>query len=121
MALLCGGLKEITDRQDALYRMLDVALFGAEYSVVTTTPLVVTPAITPTHPLVIDREDSVIGRMEDMRQLLQNGINGTSTPNYTRENGIRDLLELIQTAIETESGIDSDMLAKLAEIALVLA
>jgi hypothetical protein len=121
MALLCGGLKEITDRQDALYRMLDSAMFGRHYNVIGSDPLVVEPDIWPTHELAIEDPDSLLGRAEDLRQLLQNGINGTSTPNYDRASGIRDLLELIKAALETESGVDSDMLAKLAEIALLVA
>lgn len=122
LALLCGGLKEITDRQDALYRMLDTALYGTSYNVVSSEPdLIVEPIIWPTRELTIENPDSLLGRAEDLRQLLQNGINGTPTDNYDRANGIRDLLELIQAALESESGIDSDMLAKLAEIALLVA
>jgi hypothetical protein len=121
LAILCGGLREITDRQDALYRMLDSAMFGRHYNVTTSDPLVVEPAIWPTHELAIEDPDSLFGRAEDLRQLLQNALNGTETPNYSRADGVRDLLELIKTALETESGIDSDMLAKLAEIALLVA
>lgn len=121
MALLCGGLKEITDRQDDLYRMVGTAIYGTIYEVVATDPeLIVSPTIDPTHALVIESDESILGRMELMKQLLENGINGTATPNYDRENGIRDLLELIKAALEDENDIDSDMLAKLAEIALAL-
>lgn len=122
LAILCGGLKEITDRQDELYRMLGTAIYGTVYNVVSTDPvLIVEPPIAPTHSMDFDNPDSLLGRAEDLRQLLQNGINGTETPNYSRANGVRDLLELIKTALETESGIDSDMLAKLAEIAVLVA
>ncbi len=122
MALLCGGLKEITDRQDNLYRMLGTAIYGTVYNVVSVDPtLVVEPPIEPTHSIYFDDPGSLLGRAEDMRQLLQNALNGTDTPNYSRADGVRDLLELIKTALETESGIDSDMLAKLAEIAVLVA
>jgi hypothetical protein len=122
MALLCGGMKEITDRQDALYRMVGTAIYGTDYSVVATEPeLIVTPILEPIHALTIENDESILGRMELLKQLLENGINGTATPNYDRENGIRDLLELIQAAIEAESNLDPEMLAKLAEIALALA
>jgi hypothetical protein len=122
MALLCGGMREITDRQDALYRMLDTAIYGTEYSVVETDPeLIVSPAIEPTHALTIERADSIFGRMEDNRQLLQNALNGTETPNYARPDGIRDLLEQILTAAEAESNLDPELLAKLGEIAVLLA
>jgi hypothetical protein len=121
MALLCGGLKEITDRQDELYRMLGTAIYGTEYGVLATEPeLIVTPEITPTHTLTIQHDDSILGRMEDMRQLLQNGLNGTDTPHYGRADGVRDLLELIKIALEADDDLDPEMLAKLAEIAVLL-
>lgn len=122
MALLCGGLKEITERQDSLYRMLDTALFGRTYEVLETIPeLIVAPAIEPTHDLAIENEDSIFGRLEDSRQLLQNALNGTITPNYDQPIGVRELLDLIKTAVEAGGSLDDDMLAKLAEIALALA
>lgn len=122
MALLCGGVKEITDRQDALYRMLSSAVYGTEYTIESTDPfLVVTPAIEPTHALTIDHDDSLLGRAEDMRQLLQNALNGTDTPLYDRANGVRDLLESLLTAIEASDDLDPELLAKLAEIAVLLA
>jgi hypothetical protein len=121
LAILCGGLKEITERQDALYRLLDTALYGRVYNVVTSEPLVVEPQIWPTHELAIEDPDSLFGRAEDLRQLLQNGLNGTETPHYDRANGVRDLLEQIKTALEASDELDDDMLAKLAEIALALA
>ena len=122
MALLCGGLKEITDRQDDLYRMLDTAIYGTEYSVEATDPeLIVSPAIAHTHLLAIERPDSMLGRMEDMRQLLQNALNGTETPEYSDTPGIRELLANLITAVEAGGASDEDMLAKLGEIAVLLA
>ena len=122
MAILCGGLKEVTERQDALYRMVDTAIYGRIYTVEATDPeLVVSPTIQHVHDLAIEHDDSILGRMEDQRQLLQNALNGTDTPNYDRVDGVRDLLEQIKTAIEASGGLDDDMLAKLAEIALLVA
>jgi hypothetical protein len=119
MTRLC--VDDLIESNDRLYRMIDTALYGTSYEVTSAEPLIVEPQIWPTHELVIANADSLLGRAEDLKQLLQNALNGTSTTLYTRENGIRDLLELIQTALDTEAGIDGDMLAKLAEIALVLA
>lgn len=122
MALLCGGLKEITERQDALYRLVDVALFGTTYSVVETVPeLIVSPEIAPTHDLAIAAPESIMGRLETAKQLLENALNGTITPEYDRADGVRDLLEQLLVAMEAESNLDPEMLAKLAEIALALA
>lgn len=122
MGLLCGGLKEITDRQDALYRMLDTAIYGIEYSVVSTDPvLVVEPTIEATHSIVFDNPASVLGRMEDMRQLLQNALNSTETPLYAEPLGVRELLANLITAVEAGGASDADMLAELVQIAGLLA
>lgn len=122
MALLCGGIKEITDRQDDLYRMLDTAIYGTEYSIEATDPeLIISPTISHTKLLLVDSPLSIFGRMESMNQLLQNALNGTETTEFDRLNGIRDLLEQLLVAAEAESDLDPDMLAKLAEIAVLLA
>jgi hypothetical protein len=122
MAILCGGLKEITDRQDSLYRMLGTAIFGTEYNVVATEPeLIVSPLIEPTHALTIENDDSIFGRMEDQRQLLQNALNGTETPHYADIPGIRELLANLIAAVEAGGASDADMLAELIQIAGLLA
>lgn len=121
MALLCGGVKEITDRQDSLYRMLSTAIYGTEYSIIDIDPdLVVEPEIEPIHSLAIEREDSILGRMEDARQLAQNALNGTSTPLYDRADGVRDILEQLLAAVEESDDLDPEMVAKLAEIVIAL-
>lgn len=115
-------IDDLLASNDRLYRMVDTALYGTEYTIEATDPeLVVTPEIGATHELVIEREDSILGRMEDMRQLLQNALNGTETPLYDRVNGVRDLLEQLITAAEAESELDPEMLAQLVEIAGLLA
>lgn len=122
MAMLCGGLKEITDRQDALYTMLGTALFGTTYSVVSTEPeLVFDPAIEPTHALTIESDESIFGRMELQKQLLENALNGTETPNYAEPLGIRELLANLIAAVEAGETNDEDMLAELIQIAGLLA
>lgn len=122
MALLCGGVKEITDRLDNLYRLHAGAIYGTEYTVVSTDPeLVIEPPIAAYHSLDFEHENSIMGRMEDSRQLLQNALNGTETPIYSRPDGIRDLLEQLLVAAEAESNLDPEMLAKLAEIAVLIA
>lgn len=122
MAILCGGMKEITDRQDDLYRMIDTAIYGTEYSVEATDPeLIVSPAIAHTHLLTIERPESVLGRMENMSQLLQNALNGTETPEYSDTPGIRELLANLITAVEAGGASDEDMLTQLIQIAGLLA
>lgn len=120
MMRLC--VDDLIESNNRLYRMLDTAIYGTAYGVVETEPiLIVAPEIEPTKNLVVLDGDSILGRMEDMRQLLQNALNGTETPLYDRANGVRDLLEQLITAAEAESNLDPDMLAKLGEIAVLLA
>jgi hypothetical protein len=114
-------IDDLIESNDRLYRMVDTALYGTEYSVDSTDPLVVSPAIEPTHALVIERPDSILGRMEDSRQLLQNALNGTDTPNYSDTPGIRELLANLITAVEAGGASDEDMLAQLVQIAGLLA
>lgn len=120
MMRLC--VDDLIESNDRLYRMLGTAIYGTEYSVVATEPeLIVTPAIEPTHLLTIENEESILGRMEDMRQLLQNALNGTDTPNYSDVPGIRELLTNLIAAVEAGGASDDDMLAQLVQIAGLLA
>jgi len=122
MALLCGGVKEITERQDALYRMLGTAIYGTDYSVVSTDPdLVIEPPIEPTHNIDFVNPDSILGRMEDARQLAQNAMNGTSTDLYSEPLGVRELLANLITAVQESGGSNEDILAQLVNIAGLLA
>jgi len=115
-------IDDLIESNDRLYRLLSGALYGTEYSTVSTDPeLVIEPPIGPYHSLDFENENSILGRMEDMRQLLQNALNGTDTPLYTEIPGIRELLANIITALESTGTLDDDMLAKLSEIAVLVA
>lgn len=116
---LCA--EELIESNNRLYRMLDTAIFGVGYVVTSTDPLVVEPGIPPQRTMGIYGEDSILGRMERTKQLLENALNGTETPNYDRSNGIRDLLEQLTAAIQQTGQLDDDMLNKLAEIAVLVA
>lgn len=119
MTKLC--IDALIASNDRLYRMLDTAIFGVGYVVQSTDPLVVLPDIPPQRTMGIYDEASILGRMENLKQLLENGLNGTETPQYDRQNGVRDLLEQLLTAIQQTGQLDDEMLAKLAEIALLVA
>jgi len=114
-------IDDLIESQDRIYRMLGTAIYGTEYSVISDDPLVVTPAIEPTHVLAIENDESILGRMELHKQLLENALNGTDTPNYDRPDGVRDLLEQLLVALEAESNLDPEILAKLAEIVVLVA
>ena len=119
MTRLC--IDQLVESNDRLYRLLDTAIYGTAYAVTSSDPLVVEPIIWPTHDLVIADPDSILGRMEDSRQLLQNALNGTVTDLYPDVPGVRELLANLITAVETGTTSDSDMLAELVQIAGLLA
>lgn len=120
MTKLCA--EQLIESNDRLYRMLSTALYGRQYVVQSANPLVVAPPIAPTHDLAIEHADSVLGRMERLRQLLENALNGTSTPQYNRADGVRDLLEQLITALQqSDQQLDDEILAKLTEIAVLVA
>lgn len=122
MAILCGGMQELLESNDRLYRMLGTAIYGTEYTVVSTDPmLIVEPPIEATHSIYFENPDSILGRMEDMRQLMQNALNGTETSLYAEPQGVRELLANLITAVEAGGASDEDMLAQLVQIAGLLA
>lgn len=114
-------INDLIESNDRLYRMLDTALFGRAYTVDSLEPLVVNPPIAPTHDLAVEHIESVLGRMEVNKQLLENALNGTETPMYNRENGVRDLLEQLITALQETDNLDAEMLEQLTQIVALLA
>lgn len=119
--LMATCLDVLLERQDNLYRMLDTALFGTEYTVESENPLVVTPAIAPTHSLAFSDRDSVLGRLSNIADVVDNGLNGTETPVYAYTPSVKDLLQQVIDAIVANAGDDSDLLAELEVIAGLLA
>ncbi len=119
MTRLC--VDDLIESNDRLYRMLDTAIFGTSYEVTGDDPLTVEPIIFPTHTLDIADPASIMGRLEDSRQLLQNALNGTTTDLYSDVPGIRELLANLITAVEAGTTSEADVLAELVQIAGLLA
>lgn len=114
-------VNELIESNNRMYRMLDTALFGVGYTVESTDPLVVTPPIPPQRTMGIYGDDSILGRMENLKQLLENALNGTDTPQYDRANGVRDLIQQLINAIGNEQTDLDGMLTKLELIATLVA
>lgn len=118
--LMAACLDDLFQRQDALYRMLNTALFGVTYATVSTDPLVVTPAIAPHVTLDIHDQDSMLGRVDRLTQMLDNRIAGTETPLYDALPGLKQQL---QTIIDSLGSDDTDLatiISDLEAIALLL-
>jgi hypothetical protein len=118
MTALCA--QDIIESNNRIYRLLDTALFGRVYSVITTEPLVISPDI----PLVPDNSiispPSLLSVTETTVEVLINSLRGEDTPQFTGE-GVYQLLQAIIDAVQAQGGLDDDMLAKLEQIALLLA
>ncbi len=115
--LMSTCLDVLLAQNDALYRMLNTALMGVAYTTVSTDPLVVTPAIASHINLDIHDQDSLMGRVDRLTQLLDSSINGTDTPLYTIDPAVRPLLQSILSAIGTG---ETDVSSILTEVELVV-
>lgn len=113
-------LDDLLNKQDELYRMLNTALFGVTYATVSTDPLVVTPAIAPHVTLDIHDQDSLLGRVDRLTQLVDNRLAGTDTPLYDELPGIKQQLEEIIAALGEDVDL-TEVISNLEAIALLLA
>lgn len=113
-------LDVLIEQNDALYRLLNTALLGVAYSTVSLDPLVVTPAIAPHVNLDIHDQDSLIGRIDRLTQLVDNRLAGTETPLYDQLPGIKQQLEDIIAALAEPEDL-SAIISELEAIALLLA
>lgn len=118
--LMATCVQDLIESNDRLYRMLNTAIFGVTYATVSTDPLVVTPAIAPHVTLDIHNEDSLLGRIYNLTQLMDNRLAGTDTPNYSGD-GIKQQLQAILDAIAADDTDIEAILAAAQQIALLVA
>lgn len=109
-------LSDLLERQDALYRLVNTGIFGVTYATVSTDPLVVTPAIAPHVTLDVHDQDSIMGRLDRVTQLIDTSVNGTETPLYTYDPSVKALLQGIIDALGTE---DTDLGSLLTQLELI--
>jgi len=119
--LVSTCLDELLSLQRSTYRLLDTALFGTEYTGPTTGDGEVMPAIPNYRSLAFDSYDSALGRLARTADVVDNAINGTSTPEYDYSPSVKQKLQDIIDAIVANAGDDSDLLAQLEIIAGLLA
>jgi len=119
--LMATCLNVLLEQNDALYRLLNTALLCVAYTTVSEDPLVVTPAIAPHVNLDIHDQDSLMGRMDRLTQLVDNSINGTEVPLYDYSPSVKALLQSVIDAVTALEGDNSDLLAELEVIAGLLA
>lgn len=118
--LMSTCLDVLLQQNDALYRLVNTALLGQAYTVASEDPLVVTPAIAPSVNLTILDQDSLMGRIDRLTQLIDNRIAGTETPLYADLPGIKQQLESVIAALGDDTDL-ATIISDLEAIALLLA
>lgn len=113
-------LDTLLEQNDALYRLLNTGIFGVTYATVSTDPLVVTPAIAPHVTLDVHDQESIMGRLDRLTQLVDNRLAGTDTPLYDETPGIKQQLEEIIAALGEDVDL-TEVISNLEAIALLLA
>lgn len=119
--MMAACLNDLFARQDALYRMLDTALYGTEYTIVSTDPLVVTPDIPAARAITFADQDSLLGRADRIVKLVDNAVNGATNDLYSLSPSVKDLLQGIIDALGTGDTDLGDLLSELEIIAALLA
>lgn len=119
--LMTTCLDDLLERQDRLYRMLDAALFGKEYTLVSADPLEVTPGIPAVHEMIYQTDFGIMAQIDDLRQLIDNSINGAATTNYAYPESVKDLLQGIIDALAADDADLESILSKLEIIAALVA
>lgn len=114
-------LNDLIESSDRIYRMLDTALYGKEYTVESEDPLVVTPGIPAAHELIYQDGFGLMHQVDQLTQLLDNSINGTETPLYSYTPNVKELLQAIIDALSAEDTDIGSLLAELEVIAGLLA
>jgi len=118
--LMSTCLDVLLQQNDALYRLVNTALLGVAYTTVSEDPLVVTPSIAPHVNLDVHDQDSLMGRIDRLTQLLDNRIAGTETPLYDALPGVKQQLQSIIDAIGDGTDL-ATIISDLEGIALLLA
>lgn len=118
--LMTVCLDLLLQQNDALYRLVNTALLGVAYTTVSEDPLVVTPPIAPHVNLDIHDQDSLMGRIDRLTQLIDNRIAGTETPLYDALPGIKQQLESVIAALGDGTDLET-IISDLEGIAILLA
>lgn len=117
--LMSTCLDVLLEKQDALYRLLNTVVLGQEYTAVSEDPVVIEPSIAPFVSLDVLNQDSLMGRLDRLTQLLDNRLAGTETPLYDQLPGIKQQLEEIIAALGEGTDL-TEVISNLEAIALLL-
>lgn len=119
--LMATCLQDFMQLQEAQYRLLNTAIFGQDYVVESTDPLVVTPAIAPAVDLAVYGQNSIMGRLDRVTKLVDSSVNGTDNDLYTYHPSVRELLQSVIDALGADDTDLEGILSTLETIALLVA
>jgi len=118
--LMSTCLNVLLEQNDAQYRLLNTVLLGVAYTTVSEDPLVVTPPIAPHVNLDIHDQDSLMGRIDRLTQLVDNRIAGTDTPLYDDTPGLKQQLQSIIDAMASDDTDLTEIITDLEGILVLL-
>lgn len=120
VSLLTGGIKEITRRQDQLYRLIASGLTGKQWSLQSEEPLVINPPIPDIPDTSIVDDTSLLGNGVLSYKMLDNALNGTPNDRFSDPNGVKPLLTQLLQAYQQGEIDTEEMIGYLKTIALLL-
>jgi hypothetical protein len=98
VALLTGGMQELIESNNRLYRLLDSALYGRQYTQVSVEPLEITPVI-PAAPDTTAFPAGLIDKLEQLPGILDAGWFGIGGRKAT----IADIVTALRVGKETDA------------------
>jgi hypothetical protein len=123
LLMTCGN--DIVNGLDRIYNLLDVRLAGIERSVTGTgtdvDPFVYVPPIEQAATMVPGVDESLLLYANVNHQSWLNLLNGTAGDTSSDTRNIRQQLEDLILSVGATDDLDDEILAKLVEIALLLA
>lgn len=120
MTAICA--KDLIESNRQLYRLLDSAFFGRQYSAAGTgDDITITPDIPPA-PAGAPALPGLLARSERLEQLLDNALNGTFYDAYPSNQSIRVDLRAILEQLQAgqQDNLDPEILAQLVQIAALI-
>lgn len=113
-------VSDLIESNNRIYRLLDAAMFGRVYSVVSGDPLEIEPAI-PDVPDMTAINPGLVSRIALIEKCLDNAMNGTQYTEFSATPGIRQKLQELIDIASQQGQLDDEMLGKLIEIAALMA
>lgn len=121
-SLMKNCIDELVESNRQIYRLVDSAFYGRTYTVVDSDPLVVAPSIPAVPDATLGGIPGTLSRLKRINELLENALLGYQFDDLPTRAGMIAMLEIIISELQVpDATLDDEMLAKLAEIAGLLA